>query len=229
MGRRGGDGALAVRIGEPVSAAGVPVSYYRFLRQFSGATDASGDSHRAGLGRAVVPAHRGRRAAVSGVSAKPDLAGQPVPPAGSEDESVLARVDSRTLAMRHLHCLPDRVLHGGVPFRSLVAGRRSLQRPAQHALSLGLCAVRWIPAGRIGRIHVSDVRHSVPEKACAIPSGSGSPGGIHMGFRTRGISTAAVLHSRRGSGDRRGGLRSGHAAVGNPPHAGVALFGRRHV
>ncbi len=54
-------------------------------------------------------------------------------------------------------------------------------------------------------------------------------GGLHLGLRARGLSAAAVLHSRRGSGNRRRGAGNHHAALRDFADAGVALLGGRDV
>ena len=44
-------------------------------------------------------------------------------PARAADQTLLPRLDSRHLAHRHLHRIPDRFLHDGLPLRRMVARR----------------------------------------------------------------------------------------------------------
>ena len=55
-----------------------------------------------------------------------DLARQPLQPARAAHQAILPRRHPGPDARRHLHRLPDGLLHRGVPFRRLVARRRSL-------------------------------------------------------------------------------------------------------
>ena len=94
---------------------------------------------------------------------------------------------------------------------------------------LAVRAVRRLSAGRFGGVSLPHVRHPVPAETGALHRRRSRAGRLHLGLRARGVSAAAVLHPRRGSGHRRRGAGAHHAALGDPAHAGLALLGGRDV
>ena len=103
-----------------------------------------------------------------------------------------ARLRARRLLLR----VPGGLLRRRRAVRRLGAGRRSLQRHAEHGVPVGDGASDRISSGRVRGGHQPDVLDLVPRPARRGPVRRGRPSRVHLGLRSLRVSEPALLHPR---------------------------------
>ena len=186
---------------------------------------ARGDRH----GRGDRPGGRRGRAHLPGALPGEDLARGRLLVPGHPVEGVPEERRPGLRAGGVLLRLPGRVLRRGGALRRVGAGRRAVQRHAQHGAALGDGAPDRVPAGGLRRGHQPDVLDLVPRQARRRPFRRGGGAGVHLGIRALDVSEPALLHPGPRGGVRGSPDRLPDAALRRRPAARLALHGRRDL